>query len=341
MLTYNPSTKKILYEEDDSLLGQATKLIVKTGKASASLIQRHFKLGYARSARIIDQMEQKGIIGPADGARPRQILAFCEDGKWKFTSPPKPKKVEPIEEPPIPWRKTKYVQNKTDHFEIDLGVDEENKLVKFNLEKYGNLFIVGSQFTSVVDLLNGILATSMARYSPEELRLLAIDGVIGDLIVPNKISHLLTPLIVDLDKPVSALKWLVAEIERRARLGNQKDYPNILLMINSYCQMACFSPTETENSLYRIISQGKKYGVYVVISNDHPKLRLLDEIMANIPAKLIFKPTNKKIARQTGIPESIDLTSPDEAILETMYEGKKKLTINKVNSKEIYEEIFK
>ena len=59
-----------------------------------------------------------------------------------------------------------------------------------------------------------------------------------------------------------------------------------------------------------------------------------------MPTKLVFKPTDKKIARETGVPESIDLTSPDEAILETMYEGKRKITINKVSPKQIYEEIF-
>lgn len=58
-------------------------------------------------------------------------------------------------------------------------------------------------------------------------------------------------------------------------------------------------------------------------------------------AKLVFKTTDKKIARDTGIPESADLSSPSEAILETMYEGKTKITIEKIDHKKIYEEVFK
>ena len=59
-------------EEDDPLLLEAVKAIT-TNHATASLIQRKLSVGYARTARIIDQMERKGLIGPADGARPRNV----------------------------------------------------------------------------------------------------------------------------------------------------------------------------------------------------------------------------------------------------------------------------
>ena len=52
---------------------------MQTGQASASMLQRKLKLGYARAARIIDQMESRGIIGPFDGAKPRQLLISKSD----------------------------------------------------------------------------------------------------------------------------------------------------------------------------------------------------------------------------------------------------------------------
>lgn len=59
---------------DEQLVEQAIEIIRTTGKASASLFQRRMKLGYARAARIIDQLEEKGIVGPVMGSKPREIL---------------------------------------------------------------------------------------------------------------------------------------------------------------------------------------------------------------------------------------------------------------------------
>ncbi|MBC7365111.1 MAG: DNA translocase FtsK, partial [Candidatus Aminicenantes bacterium] len=60
--------------EKDELFDKAVELVLATGQASASFLQRKLKLGYARASRIIDQMEREGIIGPPEGAKPREIL---------------------------------------------------------------------------------------------------------------------------------------------------------------------------------------------------------------------------------------------------------------------------
>ncbi len=59
---------------DDALFKDAVRVVIDSGKASASLLQRRLRVGYARAARIIEDMENQGIVGPADGARPREVL---------------------------------------------------------------------------------------------------------------------------------------------------------------------------------------------------------------------------------------------------------------------------
>jgi len=61
-------------EDHDVKFEEAVRLITDSGKASASLLQRRLKLGYARAARVLDELESAGIIGPANGAKPRDIL---------------------------------------------------------------------------------------------------------------------------------------------------------------------------------------------------------------------------------------------------------------------------
>ena len=60
--------------DEDEMLPQAIEVVVEAGQASTSLLQRKLKLGYARAARIIDQLEARGIVGPFEGAKPRQVL---------------------------------------------------------------------------------------------------------------------------------------------------------------------------------------------------------------------------------------------------------------------------
>lgn len=63
----------------DDMFMDAVRVVVDSGKASASLLQRRLRVGYARAARLIEEMEEQGIIGPADGARPRDVLVSSLD----------------------------------------------------------------------------------------------------------------------------------------------------------------------------------------------------------------------------------------------------------------------
>jgi S-DNA-T family DNA segregation ATPase FtsK/SpoIIIE len=71
-------------EPDDELFESAVKLVVGGGGASTSMLQRRFKIGYTRAARLVDLMEQRGIVGPLDGAKPRDVLMSRDDVESMF-----------------------------------------------------------------------------------------------------------------------------------------------------------------------------------------------------------------------------------------------------------------
>jgi S-DNA-T family DNA segregation ATPase FtsK/SpoIIIE len=61
-------------DENDPMFDDAVRLVFEFGKASTSLLQRRLRIGYGRAAHLIDLMERDGLVGPADGSRPRELL---------------------------------------------------------------------------------------------------------------------------------------------------------------------------------------------------------------------------------------------------------------------------
>ena len=68
-------------DDADELLSAAVEVVLETGQASVSMLQRRLKLGYSRAARLVDQMEERGYVGPFEGSKPRQLLITRE--KWQ------------------------------------------------------------------------------------------------------------------------------------------------------------------------------------------------------------------------------------------------------------------
>ena len=66
-------------DDDDDLYNDVVEFVITSGKASASLLQRRFKIGYNRAARLVDLLEERGIIGPQNGSKPREVLVKLDD----------------------------------------------------------------------------------------------------------------------------------------------------------------------------------------------------------------------------------------------------------------------
>ena len=83
----------------DELLSAAVDVVLETGQASVSMLQRRLKLGYSRAARLVDQMEERGIVGPFEGSKPRQLLITrAQWQEMQMGGAPAPE----ADEPPFP-----------------------------------------------------------------------------------------------------------------------------------------------------------------------------------------------------------------------------------------------
>jgi len=86
-------------DEGDELLPAAVDVVLETGQASVSMLQRRLKLGYSRAARLVDQMEQRGIVGPFEGSKPRQLLISRQ--AWQEQQMGGAAALPPSDEPPF------------------------------------------------------------------------------------------------------------------------------------------------------------------------------------------------------------------------------------------------
>jgi len=130
--------------DEDALLPDAKEVIVQAGKASASLLQRRLRVGYARAARLIDLLEDQGIVGPADGAKPRDVLIssleeLSSSQVFQDTAqkePPTPSDVIPTEMEGSTWKEE--VEDEVPRLDpSDLARDDidENEKLLAELEK--------------------------------------------------------------------------------------------------------------------------------------------------------------------------------------------------------------
>ena len=111
-------------EEYDELINAAAEVVVETGQASVSMLQRRLKLGYARAARLVDQLEEKGIVGPFEGSKARQLLITKEQWQeMKYRQGIVSDAPGGASEPPAPAPAAPTPAQDAPPFDLDDGVD--------------------------------------------------------------------------------------------------------------------------------------------------------------------------------------------------------------------------
>jgi len=194
--------------------------------------------------------------------------------------------------------------NSTDPLLVPLGLDVSGEPVATSVGKMPHALIAGATGSGKSVLLNSWITTFLVRSRPEELRLILVDPKRVELTLYNDIPHLLTPVIVDSEKIISALKWTVKEMEVRYKefskykVRNIEGYnalegiekkPYIIFIIDELADLMMFAPGEAEELITRVAQMSRATGIHLILATQRPSVDVITGLMkANIPCRITF-----------------------------------------------------
>lgn len=186
---------------------------------------------------------------------------------------------------------------------VALGRDVAGSPVIAGLDQMPHLLVAGSTGSGKSVLINVLITSLLYRTSPEVARLILIDPKVVELSVYNGIPHLLSPVVTDPKKAAGALRWAVAEMERRYRLfadagvrdiqrynQNADDrLPLIVIVIDELADLMMVAPTEVEESIARLAQMARAAGLHLVVATQRPSVDVITgTIKANIASRIAF-----------------------------------------------------
>ncbi len=187
---------------------------------------------------------------------------------------------------------------------VPLGLDVAGNPKVADITKMPHVLIAGQTGSGKSVCINSWISTLLFRASPEEVRLIMVDPKRVELTPYNGIPHLLTPVIVEPEKVVSALKWAVSEMERRYKtftevgaknietynnMAGFQSMPYIVIVIDELAEIMLFSPSEVEDNICRIAQMARAVGIHLVLATQRPSVNVITGLIkANIPTRIAF-----------------------------------------------------
>lgn len=191
------------------------------------------------------------------------------------------------------------------HLSLALGLDVAGLAKIVDLKKMPHLLIAGSTGSGKSVCINSILLTLLYQSTPENLRLLLIDPKRVEFTEYNGIPHLLTPVITEVDKTVSALRWAVAEMERRYLLFEKSSkrnieaynenptdgvIPYIVIIIDELADLMAQAANEVEASIVRLAQMARATGIHLIVATQRPSVNVITGLIkANIATRIAFQ----------------------------------------------------
>lgn len=194
-----------------------------------------------------------------------------------------------------------------------IGKDISGQPVLGDLARMPHLLVAGQTGSGKSVMINGILTSLLYRNSPADLKLILVDPKQVELKPYDDIPHLLTPVITEPEKCISALKWTVAEMERRYRtlsevnrrniveynnLKKEEGMPYIVIVIDELSDLMMMAARDVESLIVRIAQKARAVGIHLVLATQRPSVDVITGLIkANVPARIAFTTTSQVDSR--------------------------------------------
>ncbi|MEI7646150.1 MAG: DNA translocase FtsK 4TM domain-containing protein [Chloroflexales bacterium] len=200
---------------------------------------------------------------------------------------------------------------------LPLGKDVSGTPIIADMTKMPHLLVAGSTGSGKSVAINVFLCGLLLKHSPDELKLILVDPKMVEMIVYNRVPHLLSPVVTELERVVPTLKWATREMERRykifARHGcrNLESYkvlsrkradlepmPYIVIIIDELADLMMMAPDETETYICRLAQMARATGIHLVVATQRPSVDVITGLIkANFPSRIAFAVTSQVDSR--------------------------------------------
>jgi S-DNA-T family DNA segregation ATPase FtsK/SpoIIIE len=196
---------------------------------------------------------------------------------------------------------------------VALGLNVAGEPMVADISRMPHILIAGATGSGKTVCLNSFIASLLYQASPNEVKFILVDPKRVELIGYNGVPHLLTPVIIEAEKVLSALKWAISEMDRRYKLfaevgvRNIDAYnelsgfaalPYILIIIDELADIILFAPAEVEDVICRIAQMARATGIHLIISTQRPSVDVLTGLIkANIPCRIAFNVSSQVDSR--------------------------------------------
>ncbi len=207
----------------------------------------------------------------------------------------------------VPLRKmllSDELKNHKSKLAVSLGLDVSGNPVVADIAKMPHVLIAGQTGAGKSVCINSFLSSLLFRASPSEVKLILVDPKRVELTGYNNIPHLLSPVIIEPEKVVSALRWTQSEMDRRYKIFAQagvrnidgynemsgfQALPYIVVVVDELADVMLFSPVEVEDSITRIAQMSRATGIHMVLATQRPSVDVITGLIkANIPCRVAF-----------------------------------------------------